>query len=442
MGAPTMQLRQVAKRKPQPKGKATTDATPRRHSRLRYIPYLLVAGGAVYGQIQAGLMHRQPEDVMSAVPIYALAFAIEGGAVWMAWLAKERGERGESVKPFFIASTFFALIACGINIIGHWGDIWSLVVFGLLSAGGYAIWCIDLNALLDDTWDPDGSIRKQVPSVRVLAKMTTDADLVRRARRLALLYAEAHRNCLGLGPSEAIDMAISERAEEQQRAKLAAAVKQHFQEQGLTSTDVNLAILANGSDRIVQALMDAVDTDETAKALAARIAANRLAGAVPSAIPAGATGQPVRPGRRREKAPDRPADQPTGGGADKAPEAKAPNRVPRPSADEFSADPYVLYGDQLKAVIAAIPDWETRTAKISGSEVLRAQDAAYNAGTLLTALRSKPYCLRFAWMLEAISRRRDQIPPELWGGGKPLADVDPSTLDGHRERFRSSLVRA
>jgi len=423
-------------------------APPRRHSRGRFIPYLLVAGGAVYGQIQAGLKNARPPDTISSIPIFALAFALEGGAVWMAWLAKERGERGESVKPFFIASTCFALVACAVNIIGHWGDLWSLVVFGLLSAGGYAIWCIDLNALLDDTWDPDGSIRKQVPSIRILAKLTTDADLVRRARRLALLYAEAHRDKLGLGPAEAIEMAIKERDEQHREAMLAAAVKRHFEELGLAQTDVSLAILANGAERIVRDLMDAVDSKETAHALARRISANRLAGIVPpvtAPLPSG--GSRKASGGRRDK----PSESAAGGvvpekaSAEKAPhtevkiEVKAA-RASRATTGENLADPYVVYGDQLAAVVAAIPGWETRENKISAGDVLKAQIAAQAAGTLLNPITSKPYCNKFGWMIEALSERADRIPPHHWTQGGDLSDVDAATLDGHRASFRSMLL--
>lgn len=421
--------------RPSPRPRARTHpskAVAKAQRFWRFIPYGGVAGGAIYGQVSAGITRVGASDLASLTMVILMAVAIEGGAVWMAYLAKQRGELGENPTPFFVISSFFAALAVGINVLGHWGDLWSVALFGGLSAAGYVIWCFDLNALLDDAWDPDGTIRRKVPGIRVLKKLTGgNMALAKRARRIALLYAESltEPHLPGMGPARAIELAQQQIAEETRRSRLEASVRQIYLEEGASTTDIELALLAYGADGgIAAAIAEQVSIHDMAASLAARIAPKRLAG---SPVPR------VSSPPRRSAPPPSPPAPPSAvrrrpSGADDVIDGEViESRKSVGPGRGSDVDPWEKYASILRAVAEHVPDWDTRDHKIRYTEVAEAQAAAAERGRLDKTCTSKPYLLKLALMAEALTARASEIPAHQWETGH-LRDVPAQDLQARR----------
>lgn len=392
-----------------------------KHSPWRFAPYALVAAGALAGQISAGHGYFKPTVWGVYIVIAVCGLAIEGGAVWMGYLAKQRGEMGENSTPFFVISTLFAALAVAINVIGHWGNIWAVAMFGGLSAAGYAIWCFDLRALLEDSWDKDGSIRRRAPSRMILMRFSEgDAKVAARARTIALIHAEANRDAPALGPSQAIALARRELDEEARRAGIAAAVQQHMKEEMKASDiDIKLAMLSYGAQAIADEMMQRAKNGDMAEALSSRITPKRLTGIDPNKT-AGNRAQRPAPANQDGKPPVIEGD---------FEEVQEKPRKALPSGSR-GQDPWEKFAPLLKAIMENNPDWNTRETGLTTSQIEGALAwAVANAG-LDKALvpTSKPYLLKLRWMIEALSQR--PVPDEQWE--KSLAGVDRDRIDEQR----------
>ena len=283
-------------------------------SHLRWVPYAFIAALAVAGQYLAGVAHLHPANLLEQAAILAVAVGIEGMAVWLAYLADRRGRVGERALPYRIISALFAALAVGINTAGHWPELYLVAVFGGFSIAGYTVWCIESITALRDSWDPDGRVRSRVPAWGLLKFYEKDPRIVSRARLIAQTHAEANPDAAPLGPVTALQQARDALAVDARRATLRKVIRQGYQLAGLGANDVDMALLAYGTEQVAAALMNWAENDGLAAALLHNIRPARLIGVTDAAwdkLAGQIGGPPSRPAgtvpQSRPTGPARPA---------------------------------------------------------------------------------------------------------------------------------------
>lgn len=286
-------------------------------ARWAYPFYAVAVTGAVIGQTWVALEHLSwspavpvPVRVLMVLPF---ALCLELLAMALAAMADERMRLGERAYGLRVFSSAVAAVAVGIQVAGHWPDLYWADVFGVLSSSAYALWMLHAAARRRDALRAAGKLADTAP----------DYGLWRRIRhpiltaRAAELAREGHRDAttgqwrpLALFESlRAAEQAISA---EKRRPAVARAVAE--------------VVRADQHDpRMADIAVRTLDLDRLAAELASRVNycawANRLAPAITAPTPALTDGDTNRPD---------PAE---------ASEAEQPHQ-PAAAPDSDAANPY------------------------------------------------------------------------------------------------------
>ncbi|MET0494325.1 MAG: hypothetical protein ABW000_14455 [Actinoplanes sp.] len=280
-------------------------------ARWAYSFYAVAASGAVIGQSWVALDHLPlPPGVPIAVRVLAVlpfALCLELLAMALAAMADERMRLGERAYGLRVFSTVVAVVAGGIQVVGHWPDYYWSSVFGLLSGSAYALWLLHAAARRRDALRAAGKLADTAP----------DYGLWRRLRhpiftaRAAELAREGHHDPatgtwrpLGLYESlRATELAIGD---EKRRPAVARAVEQ--------------VIRADQRDpHLTEVAVHTLDLDRLAAELAARVDypawADRLAPAITAPAPPLAGGDADAPAAPTQEGgaavPEQPQHRPT-----------------------------------------------------------------------------------------------------------------------------------
>ena len=115
-------------------------------ARWAYSFYAVAASGAIIGQSWVALDHLPlPPEVPIAVRVLAVlpfALCLELLAMALAAMADERMRLGERAYGLRAFSGVVAVVAVGIQVAGHWPDLYWSSVFGMLSGSAYALWLL------------------------------------------------------------------------------------------------------------------------------------------------------------------------------------------------------------------------------------------------------------------------------------------------------------
>ena len=280
-------------------------------ARWAYSFYAVAASGAVIGQTWVALDHLPwPPGVPIAFRVLAVlpfALCLELLAMALAAMADERMRLGERAYGLRVFSAVVAVVAVGIQVAGHWPELYWSSVFGVLSGSAYALWLLHAAARRRDALRAAGKLADTAP----------DYGLWRRVRhpiwtaRAAELAREGHRDPstgrwrpLGLYESlRAAELAIGD---EKRRPAVARAVEQ--------------VVRADQRDpHMAEVAVRTLDLDRLAAELAARVDyhawADRLAPAITAPAPLSAgddADTPAAPTQARDEAtPEQPDHSPT-----------------------------------------------------------------------------------------------------------------------------------
>lgn len=176
------------------RSRPSSDGSAGSSARWAYPFYAVAVTGAVIGQTWVALEHLSwsPAVPVPARVLLVLPFALclELLAMALAAMADERmrlGERAYSLRAF---SAMVAAVAVGIQVAGHWPDLYWAAVFGVLSSSAYALWMLHAAARRRDALRAAGKLADTAP----------DYGLRRRIRhpiltaRAAELAREGHRD--------------------------------------------------------------------------------------------------------------------------------------------------------------------------------------------------------------------------------------------------------
>ncbi|BCJ51807.1 hypothetical protein Asp14428_32820 [Actinoplanes sp. NBRC 14428] len=137
-------------------------------ARWAYSFYAVAASGAVIGQSWVALDHLPlPPAVPTAVRVLAVlpfALCLELLAMALAAMADERMRSGERAYGLRIFSTVIAAVAVGIQVAGHWPDLYWSSVFGVLSGSAYALWLLHAAARRRDALRAAGKLADTAPT--------------------------------------------------------------------------------------------------------------------------------------------------------------------------------------------------------------------------------------------------------------------------------------
>jgi hypothetical protein len=279
-------------------------------ARWAYSFYAVAASGAVIGQSWVALDHLPlPPGVPIAVRVVAVlpfALCLELLAMALAAMADERMRLGERAYGLRAFSTVVAVVAVGIQVAGHWPDLYWSSVFGVLSASAYALWLLHAAARRRDALRAAGKLADTAPDYGLWRRVrhpiftARAAELAREGRRDA---ATGTWRPLGLYESlRAAELAVGD---EKRRPAVARAVAE------VVAMDQRDALMAEVAVRTL-------DLDRLAAELAARVDypawADRLAPAItaPAPLPTGVDADaPAAPNPAGEAAPEQPHDRTT-----------------------------------------------------------------------------------------------------------------------------------
>lgn len=250
-------------------------------ARLAYWFYAVAATGAVIGQTWVAVGHLPwgsgvPFWVRVAV-VLPFAMCLELLAMALAAMADERMRLGERAYGFRAFSAAVAAVAVGIQVAGHWPDVYWSGVFGVLSGSAYLLWLLHAAARRRDA----------LRAADKLADTAPDYGLWRRVRhpvwtaRAAELAREGRVDTASgrwrpLGLYESLRAAQLVMGDEKRRPAVARAVEQ--------------VVRADQRDpRMAEVAVRMLDLDRLAAELAGRVDygawADRLAPAVTALLP-------------------------------------------------------------------------------------------------------------------------------------------------------------
>jgi hypothetical protein len=246
-----------------------------------YSFYAVAASGAVIGQSWVALDHLPlPPEVPIAVRVLAVlpfALCLELLAIALAAMADERMRLGERAYGLRVFSTVVAVVAVGIQVAGHWPDLYWSSVFGVLSGSAYALWLLHAAARRRDALRAAGKLADTAPDYGLWRRVRHPLFTARAAELAREGRVDAHTGRwrpLGLYESlRATELTIGD---EKRRPAVARAVEQVVR---ADQRDPHLAELA----------VRTLDLDRLAAELAARIDypawADRLAPAITAPVP-------------------------------------------------------------------------------------------------------------------------------------------------------------
>ncbi|MFI1989730.1 hypothetical protein [Actinoplanes sp. NPDC020271] len=264
---------------PPPAGGAHEPNRDRRGSwspaRWAYSFYAVAATGAVIGQSWVALDHMPWPASMPVwtrvLLVLPFAICLELLAMVLAAMADERMRLGEHAYGFRAFSALVAIVAVGIQVAGHWPDLYWSSVFGLLSSSAYLLWLLHAAARRRDALRASGKLRDTAP----------DYGLWRRIRhpiwtaRAAELAREGHTDDTGqwrpLKLYESLRAAELMLGDEKRRPAIAHAVKKVVQTDQRDPYMADVAVSTLDLDRLAEELVARVDYQSWADRLAPAI---------------------------------------------------------------------------------------------------------------------------------------------------------------------------
>ena len=280
-------------------------------ARWAYSFYAVAATGAVIGQSWVALDHLPLPPavpiVLRVLAVLPFALCLELLAMALAAMADERMRLGERAYGLRVFSTVVAVVAGGIQVVGHWPDLYWSSVFGVLSGSAYALWLLHAAARRRDALRAAGKLADTAPDYGPWRRMRHP---IYTARAAELACEGRHDPATGrwrpLGLYESLratELAISD---EKRRPAVARAVEQVIR---ADQRDPHLAEVA----------VHTLDLDRLAAELAARVDypawADRLAPAITAPAPLPAGGDAHAPAALTQKSgaavPEQPHHRPT-----------------------------------------------------------------------------------------------------------------------------------
>lgn len=226
--------------------------------------YAVAVSGAVIGQTWVALEHLSwspavpvPVRVLMVLPF---ALCLELLAMALAAMADERMRLGERAYGLRAFSSAVAAVAVGIQVAGHWPDLYWAAVFGVLSSSAYALWMLHAAARRRDALRAAGKLADTAPDYGLWRRMRHPA-LTARAAELA---REGHRDAttgqwrpLALFESlRAAEQAISA---EKRRPAVARAVAEVVRADQHDPHMADIAVRTLDLDRVAAELASRVD---------------------------------------------------------------------------------------------------------------------------------------------------------------------------------------
>jgi hypothetical protein len=232
-------------------------------ARWAYSFYVIAATGAVIGQTWVALDHMPwPAELPVWARILAVmpfAICLELLAMVLAAMADVRMRLGEHAYGFRAFSAFVAVVAVGIQVAGHWPDLYWSSVFGLLSTSAYLLWLLHAAARRRDALRALGKLRDTAP----------DYGLWRRVRhpiwtaRAAELAREGRTDDTGqwrpLKLYESLRAAELMLGDEKRRPAIAHAVKKVVRTGQPDPYMADVAVSTLDLDRLAEELASRVD---------------------------------------------------------------------------------------------------------------------------------------------------------------------------------------
>lgn len=254
-------------------------------ARWAYPFYAVAVTGAVIGQTWVALEHLSwspaapvPVRVLLVLPF---ALCLELLAMALAAMADERMRLGERAYGLRAFSTAVAAVAVGIQVAGHWPDLYWAAVFGVLSSSAYALWMLHAAARRRDALRAAGKLADTAP----------DYGLWRRIRhpiltaRAAELAREGHRDA-ATGQWRPLALFESLRAAEQ-------AISAENRRPAVARAVAEVVRADQHDPRMADIAVRTLDLDRLAAELASRVNycawADRLAPAITAPTPAALT---------------------------------------------------------------------------------------------------------------------------------------------------------
>jgi hypothetical protein len=313
-------------------------------ARLAYWFYAVAATGAVIGQTWVAVGHL---PWGSGTPFWArvavvlpFALCLELLAMALAAMADERMRLGERAYGFRAFSAAVAAVAVGIQVAGHWPNLYWSGVFGVLSCSAYLLWLLHASARRRDA----------LRQARKLADTAPDYGLWRRLRhpvwtaRAAELARQGRVDAVSgrwrpLGLYESLRAAQLVMGDERRRPAIAAAVEQVVRADQREPRMAEVAVHTLDLDRLAAELANRVDYGAWADRLAPAITAPRAPAPEPTAASAG-PGTPVAgttapsalEAATPPVAPGPAAARPNATAAPNTTAAPNPTAAPRPTA--------------------------------------------------------------------------------------------------------------
>jgi hypothetical protein len=259
-------------------------------ARLAYWFYGVAAAGAVLGQTWVAVGHL---PWGSAVPFWVrvaavlpFALCLELLAMALAALADERMRLGERAYGFRTFSAAVAVVAVGIQVVGHWPDVYWSGVFGVLSSAAYLLWLLHSAARRRDALRAAGKLADTAPDyglwrrVRHPVWTARAAELARQGR-----VDGSSGRWRPLGLFESLQAAQLVMADEKRRPAIAGAVEQVVRADQRDPRMAEVAVRTLDLDRLAAELAGRVDYSAWADRLAPAVAAPAPIPAVTTAVP-------------------------------------------------------------------------------------------------------------------------------------------------------------
>jgi hypothetical protein len=259
-------------------------------ARLAYWFYGVAATGAVAGQTWVAVEHLPwgagVPFAARVVAVSPFALCLELLAMALAAMADERMRLGERAYGFRACSAVVAVVAIGIQVAGHWPQLYWSGVFGMLSGSAYLLWSLHAAARRRDALRAAGKLADTAP----------DYGLWRRVRhpvwtaRAAQLAREGRVDAASglwrpLGLYESLRAAQSAIRDEKRRPAVAAAVQQVVRADQRDPRMAEVAVRTLDLDRLAAELASRVDYGAWADRLAPAITAPVLPAAVSAPPP-------------------------------------------------------------------------------------------------------------------------------------------------------------
>jgi len=235
--------------------------------RLAVVFYGAAAAAAAIGQTQVGLERIGfPDHWPAAGRVLAVApFAatLELLAVVLLAMADQRLRLGERALALRVASGAVAVVAVGINVLGHHDPYWS-TVFGFFSGAAYVLACLHTGARRRDALRAAGLTAAVTPSYGLVQWLRHPA-LTARAAELA--------RTRGLGRRESLEAAAAELRAERRRPAIAAAVERAVRAAHRDRRMADIAVTTLDLDRLAEELEQAADYSGWVRALLPAVSA-------------------------------------------------------------------------------------------------------------------------------------------------------------------------